>query len=136
MSYSRSSRAYPVDMRNLIERVAASNQAHLVRLESSSKANGLRSRFYAFKAAVRKDAGSPPAWMTKEDIEDLRQFLKVFDSVEFTTQGDALIVSPRDESMTAAQLREAQPVESAWPPLPADDVLPPPRLLEQAKRKK
>lgn len=135
MPYPRTSAGYPASMRALIEDVCADNLARKVSLASAKEAAGLRSRFYSYIAAIKRDLTKRPAWLDPAAAEDLTDFLKRAMTVEFRIEDKDLIVRPRDESPLTDSLRAATILPSRDAPAeaadPAADTLA--RLLGKTK---
>ena len=122
MPYPRTSSGYPASMRALIEDVAADNLARKVTLASAKEAAGLRSRFYAYIAAIKRDLTRHPVWMDAAAAKDLTEFLKRAMTVEFRVDGQDLIVRPRDESPLTDSIRNATILSPRGEAAPASDA--------------
>ena len=107
MPYPRTSAGYPASMRVLLEEVCADNLARKVSLASPKEAAALRSRFYAYISAIKRDLTKKPVWLDAATAADLSDFLKRAMTVEFRIEGQDLIVRPRDESPLTDSLRAA-----------------------------
>lgn len=107
MPYPRTSSGYPASMRALIEDVVADNLPRKVALTSPREAAGLRSRFYAYIAAIKRDLTKKPVWMDEAASRDLTAFLQRAMTVEFRIEASDLIVRPRDESPITDKIRAA-----------------------------
>lgn len=136
MPYPRTSSGYPASMRALLEEVAADNLARKVTLASPKEAMALRSRFYAYVAAIKRDLTKKPVWLDGPAAADLTDFLKRAMTIEYRIEGNDLIVRPRDESPLTDSLRAATILPSrdappqAAPDAAADSLK---RLLEKQK---
>jgi hypothetical protein len=87
-----------MQMWQLIEEVSDDLQTREVTMASEKEARGLRSKFYQFLGACKRDVQNEPKWLDEKDLKAIKAFLPKFMSVEIRLEGNKVIFRSRDNS--------------------------------------
>lgn len=112
MPYSKTSTGYPVEMKTAVQKVIDTNQELLIDLGTEGKARNLRSRYYQFLAACKRDAEKPPVYWTEVEKKEHLAFLRGFITAEFVLEGSCLRIRPRDKAPWAQAIANAVLLDS------------------------
>jgi hypothetical protein len=105
MPYPKTSTGYPIAMREAVERVGGGQEVMTIVCDTEKEARSLRSRYYQYFTALRRDCQNPPTWISKPDVLALTQKSL---NCEMHLAGKTFVMRPRDKSPVVDTLAKAQ----------------------------
>lgn len=122
MPNPRRSMQYPQEMWDLVWAVGVDGFEKEVDFDNAARARGVRTKFYTFFNALRRDSEKPQPWMEPGDFTKVKEYCRASMSVQLAVRDNTLVIRPRDKDPTMVMLADARTVQSGKASMPDDKM--------------
>jgi hypothetical protein len=137
MPNPRRSLQYGQEMWEILREVAVDGMTQEIDLPNPAVARGVRTKFYCFFTALRRDSEAPKAWMEGGDYDKVKEYARMANMVQLAVRGPVLIVRPRDTDPAMQALAKRRTVATGDVAMSSDKMVESlTRLAEKLQGKK